>query len=583
MSLDQKNKIKVLVHSNYSRLVTGFGKNMKNILLALYKNEDFEVIEAANGVEYSRDMMTPWRSFGTYPDANLLQKIKDDPAKKRAAQYGYYTIDKIVEEVKPDIYLGIEDIWAFTQFENKSWWPKVKTVIWTTLDSEPILDQAYHVHKTCDQMLVWAKFAERSMQKKGAAVKTLHGAIDHSNFFSLGKDIKNLLRRKHNLEDSFVIGYVFKNQLRKSVPNILEGFKRFQNQFPESNTKLLLHTDWSEKTSGWDIEEYIKEKKIDPEDILSTYLCHQCGEYKIQPYVGEDLDCLACGSKKTLKTKTSARGVSESQLNEIYNLMDVYCHPFTSGGQELPVQEAKAAGLITLVTSYSCGLDSCFPDQGGIPLKWNEYREPHTNFIKASTCPDSICEELSNVFQMSDIKKNKLTHNGLRLLEKEFNVDVIAKRLKDVLLDVFNAPKKINVDAKSKNTLKPIDFSEMLDKEAKNRILFVMPESAGDVFMATALLPSMKKNYPDKDIYFATKKEFFPILLGNPHIYKILEYHPSMENLPLMEGAKNHKGYFEICFLPHIGTQRHLDYLHQGDADKITFDIHSKKYNNLCT
>ena len=43
-----------------------------------------------------------------------------------------------------------------------------------------------------------------------------------------------------------------------------------------------------------------------------------------------------------------AKGVSEKELNEVYNLMDVYCHPFTSGGQEIPIQEAKLTELITL-------------------------------------------------------------------------------------------------------------------------------------------------------------------------------------------------------------------------------------------
>ena len=51
-----------------------------------------------------------------------------------------------------------------------------------------------------------------------------------------------------------------------------------------------------------------------------------------------------------------------------------------------------------------------------------------------------------------------------------------------------------------------------------------MPESAGDVFMTTSLLPSIKKNYPDKDLYFATKKEYLSILDGNKYIYKTLEY-----------------------------------------------------------
>ena len=39
--------------------------------------------------------------------------------------------------------------------------------------------------------------------------------------------------------------------------------------------------------------------------------------------------------------------------------MDVYCHPFTSGGMEIPIFEAKLTELVTLVTNYSCGEDSC--------------------------------------------------------------------------------------------------------------------------------------------------------------------------------------------------------------------------------
>ena len=33
-----------------------------------------------------------------------------------------------------------------------------------------------------------------------------------------------------NLENSFVIGFVFRNQLRKSVPNLLEGFSIFKKR-----------------------------------------------------------------------------------------------------------------------------------------------------------------------------------------------------------------------------------------------------------------------------------------------------------------------------------------------------------------
>lgn len=572
-------KIKILVHSNYSRLVTGFGKNMKNILLALHDSEDFEVIEAANGVQFGSDLMTPWKSYGTYPTPDILQKIKGDAAKERAASYGYYMIDKIVEEEKPDIYLGIEDIWAFSQFENKSWWADTKTILWTTLDSEPILDQAFHMHKNCDKMLVWATFAEKGMKKLGYdGVETIHGAIDYTDFHPLPKRERAILREKHDISDDYVIGFVFKNQLRKSVPNLLEGFKIFKQNNPDVSAKLLLHTDWAEKNVGWDIPEYIKEKEINPSDVLATYLCQKCGQYFLSPYDGEDKNCGCCGSEKSVKTKNSGKGVNETQLNQIYNMMDVYCHPFTSGGQELPIQEAKAAGLVTLVTSYSCGLDSCEVNQGGLPLNWNEYREPHTSFIKATTCPNSIATNLEYVFDMPEEEKNFLLEKGKECLDQEFAIDIIIEKLKTVFHSVHKTPKK-EIENKQKDTLSAPDLSEMLDGEIENRILLVMPESAGDVFMTTSLLPSIKEAYPDKDIYFATKSQFHPILTGNPYIHKVLEFHPAMENLPMMEGASRHQGYFHLCFLPHIGTQRMLDYLHQGDGDKIMFNIHSDNYN----
>mgnify|MGYP001242220095 CR=1 FL=1 len=574
--MSRSNKLKVLVHTNHSRLVTGFGKNAKNILLALYNDPDIEVIEAGNGVRLGSDLFTPWESYGTHPsDPSVLEAINGDGNKERMAQYGFYGIDEIIEKCKPDIYLGIEDIWAFPDYHKKPWWNKINKVLWTTLDSLPILDQAIQMEPHCDKMLVWASFAEKEMKKLGHKnVETLHGAVDYENFKPL--ENRDEIRKKFGLEDQYVIGFVFKNQLRKSVPNLLQGFKIFKEKNPEIKSKLLLHTDWGER--GWDIPRYIKELELDPKDILSTYVCHSCDFYHIGPYQGEDHNCPKCGKEKSFKTKTSNKGVGEIELNEIYNCMDVYCHPFTSGGQELPVQEAKSAGLITLVTEYSCGTDSCYEEQGGIPLKWNEYREPHTQFIKASTCPYDIAQKLSRVYYMDETEKYNLITKGIRYVKEEFSVESITNKLKEILFSL-KKPVAKEQQEEEENKPQPVDLSSLLDKESEDRILFVMPESAGDVFMATSLLPSIRKTYPDKDIYFATKKEYMPILDGNIHIHKALEYSPQMENLPLMEGRLQNKGYFHICFLPHIGTQRHLDYLHQGDGDKIMFNLHSDNYN----
>ena len=566
--MSHSKKLKVLVHSNHSRLVTGFGKNARNILLALHNDPDIEVIEAGNGVKYGSDLLTPWESYGTHPtDPAVLNFIQGDPSKERMASYGFYTIDDIVEKCNPDVYLGIEDIWAFGEYTKKPWWNKINKVLWTTLDSLPILDQALQMEPQCDKMLVWASFAEKAMSELGHKnVGTLHGAVDYSYFRPL--ENRKEIRKKFGLEDQYVIGYVFKNQLRKSVPNLLQGFKIFKEKNPEVKTKLLLHTDWGER--GWDIPKYIKEMGIDPADVLSTYVCHSCDFYYVAPYQGEDKNCPRCKREKTFKTKTSNKGVGERELNEIYNCMDVYCHPFTSGGQELPIQEAKAAGLITLVTEYSCGTDSCYENQGGIPLKWNEYREPHTQFIKASTCPNDIATQLEKVYCMEETDQCIMASNAMKYVKGEFSVPVIVKKLKKILFDLKKPTPK---EEENKEQQKSINLEDVLgDEGPEKRIAVVLPESAGDVLILNSLMDNLKELYPDKNIYVFTKPQYYQMIEDNPSVYKLLPYEPTVENLLFLEGRGDHQGYFEMAFLPNIGTQRHLNYLHNG-KDKTQFEL----------
>ena len=552
-------------------MVTGFGKNARNILLALHQDPNIEVFEAANGVRFGTDLLTPWKSYGTLNQhPNILQQIQGDGLKERYNSYGGYAIDEIVEDCKPDIYIGVEDIWAFPQYEQKPWWNKINKILWTTLDSVPILDQALQMEPHCDKMLVWASFAEQEMKKLGRKnVETLHGAVDYTNFKPL--DNREEIRKRFNLSDNYVVGFVFKNQLRKSVPNLLDGFRKFKEKNPQAKPKLLLHTDWSEVGQGWDIPRYLKEKNVDKEDVLATYLCHKCDHYHVQPYVGEELKCPACGTDKSLKTKTSGKGVTETQLNEIYNCMDVYCHPFTSGGQELPIQEAKAAGLITLVTEYSCGTDSCYEHQGGLPLKWNEYREPQTQFVKASTCPFDIAAKLKQVYMMTDAEKYKIIANGIKYVQNTFSIPVIANKLKHIL---FSLQKPLQLENSNKPKIgQALTLDDLLGDEGReNRLAIVIPDSAGDVLMINSLIHNVKRLYPDKKIYVFTKPQYFHMIDDNPDLEKVLPYQPQIDNCYVLEGRGGDLGHFDIAFLPHATTQKTYSYTHNG-KDKTQFKL----------
>jgi glycosyltransferase involved in cell wall biosynthesis len=625
------NKKTILIHSNFCKAFTGFGKHKKNILRYLFSTGKYNIVELANGRHWQDPEMDrmPWKCVGSLPDANTFMQIKD-PNQQRAAGYGAMAIDRAIKEFKPDVYIGIEDIWAFDGFYQKPWWDKINTMIWTTLDSLPILQSAIDAAPKIKNYYVWASFAEKAMNKIGYDhVKTLRGSLDANQFYRFDDQQRESLRQKFGLSNEYIIGFVFRNQLRKSVPNLLDGFKLFKQQVPQA--KLLLHTHWSE---GWDIPRLIEEKGINPNDILTTYFCSKCKQYEIKSFSGQELNCRFCGSQKTVNTTNINQGVNEEQLNQIYNLMDVYCHPFTSGGQEIPIQEAKLAELITLVTDYSCGEDYCNEDSAGLPLQWSEYREPGTQFIKASTSPQSICDQLLRVYGMTSIERASWGIRAREFVKQTCSIEAIGKQLEEIIdampevdYDFEMKPKEFNpkyqadmalpneafiidlhknmvnenVDRNHTSTKywmgemakgltkqalyehfvkiasqvqqAPIEFEDVLDKDDKGRrIAVVIPESATDVLMINALVKNLKRQYPNHNVYIITKPQYFELIEDNIFVHKCIPYSESIDNTAILEGVADHEGYFDLAFFPTVTTQKHVTYIHNG-KDKTQFTL----------
>ena len=636
-----ERKKKVLIQTDFSLAKTGFGRNARALLKYLYSTNKYDLVHYSCGMTYDHPEFkkTPWKSVGSLPNNQQeLDQLNRDPNLARMASYGAHLVDKVVNDEKPDVYLAVQDIWGVDFAIEKSWFNKISSVIWTTLDSLPILQSAITNAPKIKNYWIWSNFATKAMHKLGYShVKTLHGCLEDKDFYRLSDFERNQLRKKNNIpQDAFIIGFVFRNQLRKSVPNLLQGYALWKKQNPEiKNTYLLLHTHWGE---GWNIHKLAQEIGVNPQEILTTYVCKNCGEYEVKTFTGQDLNCKYCGAEKSQITTNVGLGVTETQLNEIYNFMDVYCHPFTSGGQEIPIQEAKLTELITLVTNYSCGEEMCEIEANSLPLEWNEYREHGTEFIKASTYPESIAKQLNIVYKMQPHKRLEMGKKAREWTITNFGVKNIGKTLeefidsqpfvdwskvnenpedkKDPYVQVpeiiddadwlifmyHNILKMKNIDRndsghqywmselskggkrqdienyfrnvalKENEKNKQVKFEDLLDRNDKGRVIYVIPESAGDVFLSTALFKSIKNRYPEFSLYVATKPQYKDILDGNPYVHRWLEYNPIMDNLIWLEGNNQHNGYFDIAYLPYTCTQRNLNYLHNG-LDKLDFSL----------
>lgn len=618
----------VLFHSTFSRLKTGFGANSREVLKYLHLTGKYNVVEFANTIPWGSDAQnhTPWKCYGSLPASQFELQGEQDQGKLRAVGYGHWNIDKVIKEVKPDVYIGVEDAWAFNGFWDKEWFKTIPHAIWTTLDSLPLLKSAVDNIDKIKNFWVWASFAEREFARLGHdKVKTVRGMFDFSKYFPFAEKEKEILKRQAGLEDTLVFGFVFRNQLRKLVGTLLEGFAEFKKKNPKVKAKVLLHTNWSE---SWDIPAFIKEFGINNDDVITTYYCRACKQIYVVPFHGNGVDCKICKTPKSAANPTVIDSPSQEQLNMVYNLMDAYIHPATSGGLEMPIVEAMLCGLPTSTVNYSFGED--FVNSGCVhSLTFDTYREVGANFIKASPRASSVASFMEKVMK-NRAKYAEIGAKGREWVLKEFDNQKTGKFLEDFIDNCpehnfkfedekpqgdVNYPLKdipdnvewlkdmykhiLNMDDPDAEGLKNWqtalergrarsdihkffisvaqkenagkqgqDIRDFIKKTDKKKLVYIMPQSLGDCVISLNVIKQLREDYQGWELYVCTMPNNFMIfepfmsIIDGGLIPYVGQF---MDSFQFWEGTGQNKGLVDVAFQPYLTTQRAPAYTHNGE------------------
>jgi len=634
-------KKRILFLSDYAGAFTGFGKQCKLLLTYLYKTGKYDILNAAQGIPKhgGHEHKFPWKTIGVLPDdQQKIQQINQDPNLARNAAYGSLEINNIVKDFKPDVIFSVNDTWGSQFVTDHPFFEKIPTVCWNTFDSLPLLPDTIQKASKIKHYWTWSDFARKELHKHGFNhVKNQYPLVNTNNFYKLPDSKISEIKNRFGLpQDAFIIGFVFRNQLRKLINTQIEAYSLFKKHNPEiKNTFLYTHTHYGE---GWDIHRLCQQYGVDPKEVLCTYVCKETRQYFIAPFHGQEIENPII-KKKTLITANVGLGISDEQLNEIYNIFSLYSHPATSGACELPCVEAALTEKIITTAGYSFGEDIIENNKGSIPMKFTFYTEHGTQFLKSQPSPYELSKIFKKVYEMKPPLKHKMEEDSRRWALENYSIEINGKKIEKfideqetlndenfnfsdisnknlnpnavitpdpdnikwikslykLILDievsdqdeglmhwmqkleqkipreqVENYFRQVALQDISKNT--KIDFEDLLDKNDTKRIIYVMPESSGDIFLSTALFKSIKDRYPEYSLYVATKSQYKDILDGNPYVHRWIEYNPIMDNLIWLEGNNQHNGYFDIAYLPYSCTQRMLNYLHNG-IDKIDFNL----------
>lgn len=603
---------KVGVYSNSSLAATGFGKHARILLQWLTKN-GYDAFEMAAGYTADNPKLKglPWRAYGLTKDEKHLNS---QDGVRQLNGYGAFGLDEVIKKEKPDFIIAIEDSWAWHGLLGRAIYRKnpENWLFWSPQDSLPILDAQLEFAREVKNYAVKAPFAQKAFADQGIDTKFLGALSDFQKFYP-DRESGRELRRKSGIDDStLTFGFVFRNQLRKLVTPLIEGFKLFKDKNPNQKAKLIFHTDPKE---NWDIPRIIKLSGLSPEDVFFTTICPACKDVYFGPAL-ENTKICKCGRGELHHPKPDY-GISEEELNKVYNSFDAYIHPVNSGGAEFPLAESLHCGLISATVDYSYGEMYI---QGGpsysLPFTW--YEEVQSSYKKARPTAEGICEFMQFISSLTDSERIAWQEDGRKWAVDFFETDKICRQVAEIIdaapetdynwnfpclepemskaededefikenhysffgemgmsADDYNflkqnlkngAPREW-VYQQSQNIvrgqLNPIKPSSFFKDTGRKRLLVGMERSIGDCLILLNVLDQLHEKYKDWDIYVLTEPQ-------NQQIFEHLDYLagfvPPWQSLNtyLYEGSAEYEKLVDIYLQPFKATQGGFGWTHNG-------------------
>ena len=230
-----------------------------------------------------------------------------------------------------------------------------------------------------------ARFGQRQCKKVyGLDVKYIPHAIDTKIYYPLSPEEKEKCKVKFGLQGKYVVGCVQRNQGRKMPDRIIKAFAKFCKDKPDA--VLFLHTD--------------------PHDIASPFdLFNLIARYNLQ-------------NRVIFSGMSFFNGFDYKQMNEVYNAMDVFFMGTSGEGFGIPIIEAAACGIPTVITDYTTTRELLMEDgQCGLPVKLAAELTGSWNVERAIWDDDDAAKQLETLYNDRELGK-KLGQVGIEKVDK---------------------------------------------------------------------------------------------------------------------------------------------------------------------
>ena len=425
-------KKRILFCGESSHLPTGFGNYTREILNRLYATHKYDIAELSCFRNPEVLKTEPWKIYPVVPS-------KDDPFKKtydsqKGCAFGQILFELALLDFKPDIVIDVRDFWYFTYQENSNLRRFFHWMIAPAYDSSPQSINAIDMYRSADSLLFHSEWAMNDMINRNFYNdKNIKGivndAVDSTVFYPINKK-KSILKNEYGIDNkSFIIGSVMRNQKRKLIPDLFNVLNKLIESNPAKNILLYLNTTEPE-TSGWNIPVLLLEFNVQ-NNVLLTYKCDSCKRFFPSLYKGINTQCHYCD--KNSRIINTVNGITQEQLNIVYNLFDVYIQYSICEGFGIPQAEAASCGVPVITVDHGAMGEIGKNLNAGLVRVQKIFKE--TDVGNDRVYPDNThCQEIIQSF--IDMDKSSLYQKGKEtrdLLISKYSWDKTAKTFESII------------------------------------------------------------------------------------------------------------------------------------------------------
>lgn len=360
--MSNPKKKRLFIVNDASFITSGYGVYGKELLTRLHNTGKYDIAELGCYADKDNPSIKgiPWKF---YPNAVQNNDKRIEEYKKSSVnQFGNWRFTRCLFDFKPHIVFDVRDYWMSSYQEISSLRPYFHWVLMPTVDSAPQKTEWLYTFANADIIVPYTQWAKNVLtnscgHKINLFPKIANAGVDSKEFYPISNRENHVKRIFDTDKELSIVGTVMRNQRRKLFDDLFVAYRKYLNRLLSDNNSelydrsfLYIHTSFPEET-GWDIPSLLHEHGMLDKTYI-TYVCRKCKHYFPSKFQSTVIKCKYCNNH-TATLSSVVNGVDNKQLNEIYNLFDLYMQYAICEGFGMPQVEAGSCGVPIASVDYS--------------------------------------------------------------------------------------------------------------------------------------------------------------------------------------------------------------------------------------